>query len=280
MCLAGPLLPWSETSTKSIYSRDFTNPALLDISTLASKRTWLIFIWLQDIFRSINVVSFPTGYRNLHQGFYKKTIMSKPIDPQGKGMDSVISVEKESTFNDEATQKFIQDIRNGSEEAYYKLVTRETGRLKDYICRYLNNVADAEEATQEVFTYLWVNRHGLKFDTIHQLYKYLNMAAKSQALMILRDRKNQNKYRNHIHTFPGHFADSPDEIIEMKQSEQVLQTTLKNMPKIRFTVYDMKQNQGLSYDEIAMRLNISPATARKHFSLAIQDLKDELSRRS
>ena len=206
--------------------------------------------------------------------------MSKPINPKGKCMDRVITTENENTFNDEITRKFIQDIKNGSEEAYYKLVTKETGRLRDYISRYLNSVADAEEATQEVFTYLWVNRHGLNFETIHQLYRYLNMAAKSQALMILRDRKNQNKYRDHVHTFPSPFADSPDEIIEMKQSEQVIQNALNKMPKIRFTVYDMKQNQGLGYDEIARQLNISPATARKHFSLAIQDIKDELSIRS
>lgn len=203
--------------------------------------------------------------------------MHKPVNRRKGGINGVVSTEKDGARYDEITRKFIRDIRNGSEDAYYELITKEARRLKEYIYRYLQNVEDAEEATQDVFTYLWANRSELNFDTMPQLFKYLNIAAKTHALMILRERKNRRKYKDHLLASPNGYADSPDEILEMNQSRQIIQDAIKKMPKIRLMVYDMKQEQGLSYEEIAQRLNTSQSVIRYHFSLAMKDIKKALA---
>lgn len=203
--------------------------------------------------------------------------MSRPVNRRAKGVDGVVSAKKDSVPTNEITPQSDQIIRIDTKESFENLVVKESEALKDYIRQWLHNVHDEEEAVQNVFAYMWEYRKALTFKSMNMLYRYLNMTARSHALNMLKERSHHKKYLNHVFYSDTPYADSPDEIIEMEQTGDVIQNVLEQMPYVRSTVYDLRHNQELGYEEIAERLGISQVMARKHFSLAMKEIKDALS---
>jgi RNA polymerase sigma factor, sigma-70 family len=202
--------------------------------------------------------------------------MSKPTDRLITGIHGEISTKQERTVHPEIPPDFIRDLKEGEEKAFYQLVTRYTGQLRDYIYHWLDRYEDAEEVTQDVFLYLWEHRRNLTCDSLPQLLKYIYIAGKTQAIRILREKKRHQRYCEYMHAQPHGFTESPDHIVEVKQAEQATQNVLRRMPRIRATTYEMRYNEGCSYAEISMKLNITESTARSHVNHAVRDIRQAL----
>lgn len=204
--------------------------------------------------------------------------MSKPNDAR-KGFIGEVAAKNDDANNHKITPQFIQDLKNGSAEAFNRLVTSHSGHLKKHLALWLDNDEDIKEACQDALLYLWEKREALTADSFPRFYRYLYYAGKYQAFRILKNRQNHRKYCHQRLHEPLDYADAPDEVIEADQSEQIVRETVDRMPPVRHSVYQMKQEQGLSYAEIALRLNITQSTVRDHFQLAVRDIKEALAER-
>ena len=175
------------------------------------------------------------------------------------------------------TPQFLEALRRGEPEAFYQLVTGHTGRLRDYVSRWLDRREDAEEAVQEVFLYIWENRQLLDRVNIRKGYEYIYTAAKFQAIRIIREKKRFERYSGQVRYFPEGLADSPADLIISKQQEEKIERIVEEMPETRGMVFKMKYREGISDETIARTLNISPVTVRRHISLAKEDIRKVFS---
>jgi len=229
----------------------FTDSLTVKQTRLALKRTTYLYF---------TSMSFRRG-----SYFHKWMPPHFPLSTNNKTIMSIYS-ENNSIMND----TFIEALKQGEPEAYYRLIEENNQHLRHFLNAILQSQEDAEDITQDVFIYIWENRHQLS--DIRYLKTYIFSIAKYKALKKISDKQRYVIFEDM--TESGTFADSPEEILEYSQMHGQLQTIIRNLPEMRRKVYEMRMEEEKSYDEIAEGLIISASTARSHFQSAIRQIRE------
>ena len=72
-------------------------------------------------------------------------------------------------------------------------------------------------------------------------------------------------------------ADTPSEFMQRAEADEELARAVQLLPTRKREIIEMRHRDGLSYKEIAEKLNVSEIAARKIWSRAIEDLRRALS---
>ncbi len=133
----------------------------------------------------------------------------------------------------------------------------------------------SEEIVQEIFTALWESRANLAnvenppayIFTIayNKTFRYLKKVSNDQAFLQSLARKGE-----------GH--SDTEEYLDVKESEGLINDAVKDLPPQRKLIYKMSREQGLSHQQIAEELHISPLTVKKQVSLALQAIRENLAK--
>lgn len=163
-------------------------------------------------------------------------------------------------------------IRDGDHQAYDQFYLDTVDLMFDFINLLLHSQTEAEEICQQIYVRIWEARQSI--DPAGNFRGYLYKMAKTAAFKHLEHKKVENKYLHYKQHDAPEFGASPDEWVITREIALLIKISLDNMPEQRRKVFEMSRNEGLSYEEIAKRLNISNATVRSHISHAIKELKD------
>lgn len=161
----------------------------------------------------------------------------------------------------------IDELKNNEQHALKELFDCYGQAVYRLAFRIVKNQFDAEDIVQEVFFKLWNVRSSL--DDKGNIWSLLYVMTKRQALNKLRDSVilasvNTDLADRIMHSST---ADSPTHALEIDSLEK---SVVKMLPKQQQQIYLMSREEGLSYKEIADRLDISPNTVRNHI---VQSLK-------
>lgn len=142
--------------------------------------------------------------------------------------------------------------------------------------RFLQNQEEAEDAVQEVFIRLWNRKDQLsKYNSIEALAV---TTVKNYCIDQLR--RIRTIPLDTFKTQPAIFNEReiPDDILESKESAQILNRIIENLPEIYRDIIRKKEIDGLSYEEISeiTRQNIN--TLRVNLSRARNMIRDEFKR--
>ncbi|NML36623.1 RNA polymerase sigma-70 factor [Chitinophaga sp. G-6-1-13] len=122
----------------------------------------------------------------------------------------------------------------------------------------------AEDIVQEVFISLWHRRQ--EVEVIH-LKAYLFQAVRFQELKALRNLKSDtNFYERLAHISKDLLQHEP---LAFKELDSVLQRVLATFPEDQRAIFSMSRDEGLTYREIADRMEISVKTVEKKISQAL-----------
>jgi RNA polymerase sigma-70 factor (family 1) len=130
----------------------------------------------------------------------------------------------------------------------------------------------AEDIVQEAFLKLWQYRNkivpynmGGWLHTVatHLAYKHIKKEKRSSVYVKL------NKAQQDWHT------DVEDSLL-LKESQVTYHVACMRLPEKQQTVYRLSREQGLSRDEIACKLGISPNTVKNHLLKAVQFMRDHI----
>lgn len=163
-------------------------------------------------------------------------------------------------------------IRDGNHQAYDQFYLDTVDLMFDFINLLLHSEAEAEEICQQIYVKIWESRQSI--DPAGNFRGYLYKMAKTASFKYLEHKKVENKYLHYKGYDAPEFGASPDELVITREIALLIKISLDNMPEQRRKVFEMSRYEGLSYEEIAKRLNISNATVRSHISHAIKELKD------
>ena len=163
-------------------------------------------------------------------------------------------------------------MADGDQEAFTLLYRRHWEPLFITTVRVILNKEDAEDIVQEVFASLWNRRTVLNLTG--PLGAYLQTSVKYKAINYIE--KNITR-RNYAQTL-GKAAEvssppSAEILLHVKEVQQVVRTVIGNMPPKMQEVYRLSRQQHLSHKEIALRLDISEETVKKHVQHALRLLK-------
>lgn len=144
--------------------------------------------------------------------------------------------------------------------------------LCHYAVQYVKTNEQAEEIVQELFYQVWKNRGRL---AIHSSLKaYLFRATYLNCMDWLRKNKTRNTLQqNEMLRGQLYFTETT---IDQNEIHQIIEHTLKSMPKRVRGIFTMSRFDGLKYHEIAKKLSISIKTVEASMGKALKLFRTNL----
>ena len=144
--------------------------------------------------------------------------------------------------------------------------------LRNYAMRFAKNGEEAEEIVQEVFVQLWEKRDSIQLNT--SIKSYLFRAVHNRCLNQIRNEKIRARHHDHIGITQAH-SEFSDAAIEQDIKQQIYEA-IGQLPEQCGRIFKLSRFEGLSYKEIAARLDISPKTVEVQMGKALKRLRISL----
>lgn len=125
---------------------------------------------------------------------------------------------------------------------------------------------------------IWVGRE--KLPEINCFSAYLNTITRNHIYNALRKVANEELLLEKLLS-PQSAANRPDAPLEnmsLRELQDALQKVMATLTPQQKKVFELSRMEGLKHEEIALRLNISRETVKKHVSEALRIIRAQLQR--
>lgn len=167
-------------------------------------------------------------------------------------------------------------VRAGDARAFEAMFKAYYNPLCGYVATYLGSRDAAEDVVEDLFARLWRDREG--WEVRGPLRPYLLAAARCGAINHLRHEAVRRRTAPLL-SFETAAAAEPtaaDTAFEVEELRRRLERTLAALPPRTREAFVLSRNEGLSYDEVAVRMGISPKTVGVHIGRALATLRKAL----
>ena len=130
----------------------------------------------------------------------------------------------------------------------------------------------AQDAVQNVFISLWQRRHTVE---IILLKAYLQQAARYSVLNAIRDNKKDANFYDRLKKVTSELI--VDDPLVFKEQQALVQQLLSSLPANCTETFLLSREEGLTYKQIAERLEISEKTVEKRMSKSLKHLRNGLN---
>jgi RNA polymerase sigma-70 factor (ECF subfamily) len=159
--------------------------------------------------------------------------------------------------------------------AFQQLFEKYAERIYYFSMRYIKNKEEAEEIAQEVFVRVWLRRHDLKEEL--SFSSYIFMIAKNALIDTIRRKQKETIFQDNIKPNTELYSSSSNDSMEYKELSTLIDKSISELPLKRKQIYQLSRDEGLTYKQIAEKLNISIKTVETHMRLALQQLKKSVN---
>lgn len=167
-------------------------------------------------------------------------------------------------------------LRRGDQQVFESVFKEHYAPLCTYARRYLIDPEAAEEVVQDMFFKLWERRDSLLITT--SLKSYLFRAVRNHALNYIKYQRISQQYIDYVgFTTSNESAESAHEALINNDLERHFGRLVSSMPERRRMIFEMSRFEGLKYDEIAQKMNISVKTVENQMTKALEFLRKKLS---
>jgi RNA polymerase sigma-70 factor (ECF subfamily) len=142
------------------------------------------------------------------------------------------------------------------------------------IFRIIQDKETAEDLAQNVFIRAWRKREQLAINT--SLPGYLRKMAINEALYYLRRQSERRSILDRQQPKVSAAPTTPLEEVLRNETAGQIANTIKQLPPRCRTIFQLNREEGLSYREIAERLDIRPKTVENQIAKALRILRHSL----
>jgi RNA polymerase sigma-70 factor (ECF subfamily) len=158
-----------------------------------------------------------------------------------------------------------------SKEEFQYLFEAHFDALRTHIFYRCGDIDLASDIAQETFVRVWEKRDKLRDDHLKALlYKIANDFFVSN----YRKKQTRDEYSKYIKF--NELGDSPQDKMIYAELRRKYGKVLSILPETQRTAFLLNRNDGLSYSEIAIQLQISVKAVEKRISAALQVLRKYL----
>ena len=175
-------------------------------------------------------------------------------------------------FNNEAGA--LSSLRDGDQQAFEYLFECYHAKLFIYCFRFVKSKDLADEIVQETFIKVWNFRERIDLQyTFHALlFKIAFNSILDFQRKVARDASLQKEMLLHIQQSHNR---TEDELI-YQDLERLSKQAIEQMPEQQRLVFEMSRNKGMSHEEIATTLGISPNTVKVHIFNSLKHIRNFL----
>ena len=179
-------------------------------------------------------------------------------------------------------QTLVADFQHGDESAFTEIFARYKRPVLNFALRLLQNRADAEDVTGEVFMTLYTKKHAYqpqaKFST------WLFTVARNACISRMRKRKRtfsmwfMSRETGAVEEieFPSDAQDSGEQLLEQERARMVRQC-VQQLPQQQKEALILREYQGFRYDDIAQIMGCSVDNVKIWIYRARQNLRDKMA---
>jgi RNA polymerase sigma-70 factor (ECF subfamily) len=175
------------------------------------------------------------------------------------------------SYSDEA---LMLEIKADNAFAFDVLYKRYSKRLYKFCHSILKSQEEAENLIQDAYLNLWENRYIVEKD--HSVKSYLFTIAYNSAISIIRKKARESVFIEYLKSLQEINEEPVNVELEYKELTYKLDEIIKALPQRQKEVYLLHKVEGLKYNEIAERLNISVNTIENHMSRALKTIREKL----
>jgi RNA polymerase sigma-70 factor, ECF subfamily len=174
-------------------------------------------------------------------------------------------------------QKIVEQFRAGNEIAFELIFHRTKGKLKGFLLKVLPSGEDTESILQEIYLKLWSHRKSIKAEQNFETYLYA--ISRNMVVDVMRKRFHKQKYLEELYChIKEDNENSLDTLatVEYSELERKIFELIKKLPEKRQIIFRLNKIDGLTYKEIAEKLNISENTVDSQMRQALAFLRTEM----
>ena len=170
-------------------------------------------------------------------------------------------------------------LKEGDIKAFERIFRHFYSPLLLYAFSITGQKEASEEVVQDTFYSIWKERE--KIHILRSVKSYLYKAVKNRSLLYLEHLRVHERYQENIVSENSSMNEpSPDELLEYKELEEIVETTLKKLPERCRHIFYMHRMNGKKYKEIAANLSISVKTVEAEMTKAYRALRTEVEKYS
>lgn len=158
------------------------------------------------------------------------------------------------------------------EAAFNNMVQAYSATLMHTAMHITRHRQSAEDIVQEAFLRLWQNRSKV---VPYNMGGWLHTVTTHLAYKHIKKLKRNSTYIKLTLTQQNWHTDVEDRLLQ-KETQRTYTTAYMRLPEKQQAVYRLSREQGLSRDEIACQLSISPNTVKNHLLKAVQFMKEHI----
>jgi RNA polymerase sigma-70 factor (ECF subfamily) len=165
----------------------------------------------------------------------------------------------------------VKELVEGNKKAFRNLYDIYRNDLYRFSLSMVFSKVYAEEIIQGVFLKLWINRKILNPEL--SIKSYLFTIVRNDTISFLKKAANNIKLREEIFYTAQKQVSSTDRYMREAELEIIKKKAFELLTPKRRQIFEMSRNEGKSYHEIAVELDISPNTVRNQMSRALETLR-------
>lgn len=165
-------------------------------------------------------------------------------------------------------------ISKGDEKAFHRLFHLYNQKLVPFIYKLTRSDAATEEVVQEVFIKIW--KHRQKLAEIEVPKAWITRVVSNQCYNFLRKQASEGRLIQYLKDRSENSSLSPEERLVAKETEAKIKASINQLPPRIREVYLLNKESGLTVEEIAEKLNISPNTVKNQLVTASKKLRNHL----
>jgi RNA polymerase sigma-70 factor (ECF subfamily) len=170
-------------------------------------------------------------------------------------------------------KELVKKLKDGDSFAFEVLFYKYRNKIKGFALKIVPAQIDPEEIVQEVFVRVWLKKEAI--DPEKDFQSYLFSIAKHLVLDHLKSAVNRKLYFVGEHFHQDLLVEDGLEASISEESEEKLQKLINEIPERRREIFRLSRFEGLSYKQIAERLNISENTVDSQIRNALAFLRKE-----
>ena len=133
----------------------------------------------------------------------------------------------------------------------------------------------ADEFLQDVFVRLWEKRHLI--DPEQSLKAYLHLIAQNLVYDFYRKLARESRLQEEVKYTLSELHDATQEDYYLKETNDLLQKAINNLPAQQKLVFTLCKMEGKSYEEVGRDLGISTSTINGHIVKATKSVKSYMT---
>lgn len=164
------------------------------------------------------------------------------------------------------SHELVAQAQNGDQQAFGKLVELHHSHVYGQILRMVRNPEDAKEIAQLAWIKAWRKIDTFRFESAFSSWLYRVATFTALDAIRKRDSRKEVSMDDDDHSYSDEQSSSvvapPEQIrnLERKEIKARFLAALEELPEHHKTALMLRENEGLSYKEIARKTNCKPGT--------------------